>query len=410
MPRLVNSVPKYRYHRGSKQAVVTLNGREFYLGPHGTKASRIEYDRLISEWLVQGRHSLVDCVDRLTIAEAINRYRAHVEHYYVKNGKPTSEQTCIRLAVAYARQLYGNTPADEFSPIAFKAVRQQMLEAGLSRSTINKNTGRIRRMFKWLAAEALIPTPVYHGLLVVDGLRKGRSTARESKPVRPIDSSIVEATLPYLPCVVADMVRLQRLTGMRPAELCIMRPRDFDRTGEVWRYLPESHKTEHHERERVVFFGPQAQLIVLSYLNGDADSYCFRPVDSEAKRRAARRARRRTPLHFGNSAGTNRKRHPTWRPGEHYTAASYRRAIHRACDKAFPVPEEIKQSPNALAKWQSDHRWSPNQLRHSAATEIRRRFGLEAAQVVLGHSQANVTQVYAERDYALAARVAKEVG
>jgi site-specific recombinase XerC len=43
-------------------------------------------------------------------------------------------------------------------------------------------------------------------------------------------------------------------------------------------------------------------------------------------------------------------------------------------------------------------------------TQIRKQFGLEAAQVVLGHAAANITQVYADRDYALAARVAKEVG
>ena len=55
-------------------------------------------------------------------------------------------------------------------------------------------------------------------------------------------------------------------------------------------------------------------------------------------------------------------------------------------------------------------RWSPNRLRHSAGTEIRRRYGLEAAQVVLGHAKADVTQVYAERDIELARRVIQEVG
>jgi site-specific recombinase XerC len=54
--------------------------------------------------------------------------------------------------------------------------------------------------------------------------------------------------------------------------------------------------------------------------------------------------------------------------------------------------------------------WHPNQLRHLQGTEVRRRYGLEAAQVVLGHSKADVTQVYAERDLALAERIAREVG
>lgn len=41
-------------------------------------------------------------------------------------------------------------------------------------------------------------------------------------------------------------------------------------------------------------------------------------------------------------------------------------------------------------------KWSPNQLRHSAATRIRKEMGLEAAQAVLGHRLIETTQVYAE--------------
>ena len=104
--------------------------------------------------------------------------------------------------------------------------------------------------------------------------------------------------------------------------------------------------------------------------------------------------------------------------GERYSTDAYRRAIHRACDKAFPYPklagiqrsELTKDQLAELTNWQSEHRWSPNQLRHAAATEIRKRFGLEAAQVVLGHSQANVTQVYAERDLHKAMEVARKIG
>jgi site-specific recombinase XerC len=54
--------------------------------------------------------------------------------------------------------------------------------------------------------------------------------------------------------------------------------------------------------------------------------------------------------------------------------------------------------------------WTPNQLRHGFATAVRAEYGLEAAQVLLGHSRADVTQVYAERDMALALRVAGAVG
>jgi hypothetical protein len=148
MPRLIASVPKYLRHRASNQAVVNLNGQDHYLGPYGTKASRIDYDRLIGEWLARDRQPAATSDIGLTIIEAINRYRQHVKFYYVKNGKPTSEQTCIRTALRPVKRLCGNKPAAAFSPIALKAVRNCMVDSGLSRSTINKNTSRIRRMFK----------------------------------------------------------------------------------------------------------------------------------------------------------------------------------------------------------------------------------------------------------------------
>ncbi len=55
MPKLKHVSPKYRLHRASGQAVVTLNGHDHYLGPWKSKASEVEYDRLVGEWLAAGR-------------------------------------------------------------------------------------------------------------------------------------------------------------------------------------------------------------------------------------------------------------------------------------------------------------------------------------------------------------------
>ena len=123
-------------------------------------------------------------------------------------------------------------------------------------------------------------------------------------------------------------------------------------------------------------------------------------------------------MSHGNRPGTNRKSKPQRWPGDRYGVDAYRRAIARACDMAFPHPalSEIPkvrlaaEQSTELKKWQTDHRWAPNQLRHSAATEIRRQFGLEAAQIVLGHSKADVTQVYAERDLAKGIEIARRIG
>ncbi|WP_423838861.1 tyrosine-type recombinase/integrase [Symmachiella dynata] len=66
--------------------------------------------------------------------------------------------------------------------------------------------------------------------------------------------------------------------------------------------------------------------------------------------------------------------------------------MNRACRKA-KIPE-----------------WSPNRLRHNAATRIRKEFGIEAAQIILGHSKVDATQVYAERDESRAEKIMKKTG
>jgi len=289
MPRLIHSLPKYRRHRKSGQAVVTLNGRDHYLGVYGTKASRIEYDRLIGEWLAAGRSPLGITGNDITIVELCARYLKSAVAYYRGNPKVMPG---IKRTIHYLREHYGRTPAVEFGPLALKAIRQRMVAEGLSRVYINDHAGRIKRIFKWAVGEQLLPIEVYQSLAIVPGLRKGRTAARECEPVLPVDDATVDATLPHLPEVVADMIRLQRLTGCRPAEVCMIRPCDVDRSGEVWQYRPASHKTEHHGRERLIFVGPQGQNILLRYLARDPEAYCFRPCDSEAKRRAAAHAAR----------------------------------------------------------------------------------------------------------------------
>jgi integrase len=223
-----------------------------------------------------------------------------------------------------------------------------------------------------------------------------------------VADEVVDATLPHLPEVVADMVRFQRLTGCRPAEVCLVRPCDVDTSGDVWIYRPESHKTQHHGRDRVICVGPKAQDVLRRYLLRPEGAYCFSPIDSERKRLADRHQKRRTPLSYGNRPGTNRKRRPKRKPGGRYDSNSYRRAIHRAVELANRA--RTKQAAEDGTEPESLPRWSPNRLRHSAATEIRKRFGLEAAQVTLGHATADVSQIYAERDLTLAAEVMRKIG
>lgn len=393
MPKLNHAVPKYRQHKASGQAIVTLQGKDRYLGPWQSQASRLEYDRLIGEWLAAGRPQTHACTATdITVSELIAAYWKFAQTYYVKNGKLTGAVPGIKAALRILRQSYGHTRAVDFGPLALKSLQSQMIELGHSRRYINDNVDRIRRAFKWACGEELIPASIHQSLRTVSGLRKGRTDAKETPPVEPVAAAIVDATLAHLSPVLADMVRLQRLTGCRPGEIRMLRPCDVNTDGDIWSYSPASHKTEHHGNGRTIFIGPQAKVLLRPYLLRDHTDYCFSPVDSERDRRARQHAARKTPASVGNRPGTNRKRKPQRTAGSMYSKDSYRRAIQRACKKA------------------GVECWTPNRLRHTAATEIRKQFGLEAAQVVLGHSTADVTQVYAERDLQKAAEIMKKVG
>src|SRR5262249_29345888 len=150
-------------------------------------------------------------------------YMTFARGYYRKAGKATPEVRNIKESLRPLRELYGGEPAAEFGPRALKAVRAQMVTDGLARSVVNRRVGRIVRAFKWAGSEERIPTSVYQSLKAVDGLRRGRSDARETEPVTPVPEAFVDAVRPHVSAQVWAMIELQRLTAMRPNEIVGMR-------------------------------------------------------------------------------------------------------------------------------------------------------------------------------------------
>ena len=228
--------PSYRLHRPSGQAVVTINGRDHYLGRHGTTASRQAYDRLMGEWLANGRQLLnQDDWSQLTVTEVIAAYWRHAKEFYRKDGEATGELGKVRFAQRVLRRLYGRARAAEFGPLALKTVRQAFLDAGNSRRTVNDQIGRIKRLFRWATENELVPPSVFHGLQAVAGLRRGRSVAREPIPVKPVPDAHIEAVQQYVSKQVWAMIQLQQLTGMRPGEVAMMRRCDLAQVGQFRR-------------------------------------------------------------------------------------------------------------------------------------------------------------------------------
>ncbi|WP_166831537.1 site-specific integrase [Thalassoroseus pseudoceratinae] len=399
-------VPRYRKHKASGQAVVTLSGRDFYLGVHGTRASREKYAWLIAQWEALGQQLPPE--QGFTINELIVSFWKHCERHYRKNGKPTSELSNYKIALGPLRKLYGREQAADFGPLKLTTIRNEMVQRSWVRTSINRHVGRITRMFKWGAAHELVPASVYQSLQTLAGLQKGRTEAVESEPVKPVPDHLIDAVRPFVPRQVWAMIELQRLTGMRPGEVLIMRSCDIHTGGRVWMYVPESHKTEHHGRGREVFLGPRAQTMLNEFWKTDLQAYLFSPRDAIAEHRDQLREERKSPVQ--PSQWNRRKSNPKRQPGEKYTVYSYRSAIVRGCERAFGMPEDLQRISRTLdrderdrrrhlaSEWRAEHCWHPNQLRHNAATRARREAGLEAAQIICGHAKADVTQVYAERD------------
>lgn len=412
MPKLNNRLPSYRLHKASGHAVVTLNGRDIYLGPYNTDESRDRYKLVIQEWLACQKQlppsGPTGCNSQtppdITINEVFIPYWEHVQEYYMKNGKQTREVANIKAALAPLLQTYGTYPVRGFGPLSLKTYREMQVEGGFSRQVINKKLSRVKQFFKWGVANEMIPAVIFHALQTVPGLKRGRTKALESTPVKPVPMEIVEATIKHCNRFVAAMIRLQLYTGMRPVEVTIMRPCDIDRSETIWKYIPYTHKTEHHGRERVIFLGPQAQKTLIPFLDIEPEAYLFSPriVKEEmyVHRRDHATTKRYTPY--------KRKRKPQRVPGEHYTTDTYENSIHRGTDKAFPPPEGLGKVQQQ--EWRKKYRLAPNRLRHNAATFLRKEFGIDAARVILGHSSPAVTEVYAELDYEKAAKIMGHVG
>lgn len=414
-----HQIPKYRLHKPSGLGVVRLNAKDIYLGKHGTSESQAEYRRVIAEWLASPTQAihLDRPIGSAIVNELVLAYLRFAKTYYIKNGRPSGEIPNLKDAVKPLVLMHGHVPVSEFSPMSLKAVREEMIKADLSRGVINGRVNRIRRVFKWGVENEIVPPSVLHGLQAVSPLKRGRCQVRETAPVVPVPEELIEAVLRVAPSQIAAMIELQRLTGMRPGEVVLMRGCDLDTTEPIWIYMPMEHKTQHHGRERVIHLGPHSQQFLKPHLKADMGMFIFNPRDVASARSVSRRQARTTPL-----TPSQRARMPEANPkrqlGERYTTMSYARAITYACDQATPHPllsttQYSKLSPEQqeeVTAWRKAHRWSPNRLRHNAATLLRKQFGIEAARVVLGHSSAGITEIYAEQDFSKAAEIMATVG
>lgn len=301
----------------------------------------------------------------ISIAELADRFNAHASAYYLTARKGCNEAKNFAHALEPVLALYSDTLAGDFGPVQLRACRQLMVESDLARSVINDRVRRIRRVFRWAVSQCLLEEPVLRRLETVDPLKRGRSGARETEPVRPVEWERVEAVLFHLTEKVRDAILVQWWTGARPGEVVMMRGDEIrehavridgcDQT--VLVFSPSAHKTAWRERSREIVIGPRAREIV---------------------------ERRWTAGYLFPS------RHD---PDVPMRESSVYNAVRRACERVGVA------------------HWHPSQIRHSRTTATADEFGVEVARAQASHADARMTLHYARQaDRSIAARAATQTG
>lgn len=467
-PRLCRNARGYAFCK--------LDGRQHWFGRYDDPATHTAFAEFIKRWQANGQQAPIDAAGSgrtLTVADVVAEYLQHAATYYVKDGQPTGELQNIREALLHELvDLFGSTPAAELGPKRLALVRDAMIGAGskkaaadgsvqrLSRRTVNGRVARIKRCWRWAAAQELIPGSAFHGLAALESLRAGRSAARETRPVEPVDWQHVEPVLEHVSAEVCAMILLCWHSGMRPNEVVQIRGVDIDRSRAdgVWLYRPRRSKVEHFGIERIIPIGPKGQEALAGFLRVSPDEPLFQPRAAEKRRSLFRRAARvspMTPSQLARRGKLSRKRPP----GTTYSTEALRKAIERGIDtentarrkavacrvltselgeaarewieaavgrarmpargsaskRSREMAERIlrnveRRSPSpitpavrtnvlcAIDETELVPTWTTAQLRHSAATRLRRGVGLDGARTVLGHTTPATTAIYAARD------------
>jgi integrase len=367
VPRLKDhEVPRLREHKASGRAVVTLSGRDVYCGTWGSPEAEETYRRQVAEWLAAGR-KLPEEKAGPTVEDLADAWLGWLATRNVKRGEETTHVERARRVAGEVVALYGSEPAAGFRPTWMRTLAGTWKARGLVTLTTNQYLSTVRQLVKWgvkmemIPAEALVRVQAAGGVSWRDGFGV-------PEPVGPVPEDVLEATLAAFSTSwrgrqIRDLLRLMRHSGLRPAEACSMRMGDIEQGESSWTYrvAADWNKVEHQGIARVVPLGPKCQEVVAPWLQRARSRYDYGFL-------------------FRNLAGGPCR------------VNSLRNATYQACDRA------------GVAKW------SPNQLRHNYATEVRARYGIEAARTALGHGDVDTTLIYAERDLELARKIARELG
>jgi len=405
MPKLKNKLPKLT--KDGNYACVYYNRKRYRLGIWGSAEAKTAYARFIAK--LQSDPVTFETEQRISRGDVLIAELAAEHFKHIQGRMHPAHINHFKVTIGYL-DIYGDIAVNEFSPKKLKAVRNQMIKAGtLCRNVINDFIRRIICIFAWGVEEELVQPHIVTALREVKALRKGEKGTFDHPPRKAVPDDVIRRTLPFMSPTVRTMVMIQRLTGMRPTEICKMTVGDIDQTrgNGLWHYTLKAqeteqcaHKTEEHIGEKIIPLGVPEQVLLAPYLVGKKPTDAvFSPRTAMAEHYAERRASRKSKITPSQAARDKvRAEKPDKRYGEFYDQSSYRGAVLNAIDKGNKELPDDQKIPH----------WTPYQIRHSAGTAAEKEGGLDKAQALLAHRSANVTKRYAHGQLAIAEEMARK--
>jgi len=419
---MASKQPQYRLHKPSGRAILQWKPLEALIGKSeiyldGTYGSRecVEHFARILRLLEEAKQPTAADNRRIkatppTVADLVAAF-CKAKGYGRTTGYGT---TNIKQAIVSLNASHGWMDVVDFGPLALQEYRRTLITPDRAVSYINQLVGRVRKIFRWGVSQELVAAEQVAALMLVDGLRAGETAARVTEAIKPVAWEHVDAVLAKLPPMVAAMVQIHGLTGMRSGELTALKLSELDQSGDVWIYRKLKHKTSHRGKQKIICFGPRAQALMRPYM-AHGGEFVFDPKIAEQERKTARAAARKTPLY--GRAKTSKPSFQSTR--NRYDSRTYYRTLHYAFvslanERMGNGTGERERPPKGCdaRAWLAERGvvfWHPHQLRHARATDTTDAFGVEAAQTQLGNTL-QATQLYAERSLRLAIDIARQTG
>lgn len=412
--------PRAKVHAASGRSRVRVCGREIWLGPAGSPEADRRYREILAAWVASGGKSIdtagepatttrsmptapastatpptpaattspaESVIPDLTVGGLVIQYLAHIQAGRTKAELASVSKWWRAREVGNATYSRQALPVTQFGPRVLREIRDELanspkqyeFEGGpqyRARTHVNRLVREIVTMFGWGVSEELVPVTVWQALKTTPHLRPGESKARETEKRQPVTDDHFEAVLPFLPPVVADLLRFARLASCRPDEAARLRMEDVEPAGAVFKWTLRKHKTQRTVGTKAIPIGPRAAAVMQRWAAGK------QPADLVF----SRADRDRVQVEGTIPMRTLRSKR------QQFDTDQITKWVRTACDLA--------KTP----------RWTTYQLRHAGLTAVRRECGVEAEAAIAGWTTPKLAYHYAQLAFEEGAAAAAKLG